>query len=68
MDLDIAENLIFEMNILGKEQNEMRGIENSFSVHRGNNLRDCEVIGEHFAMDSLLSTQVLQQCMQCFSY
>ena len=46
-DLDIASNIIYELNILGKEQNNMRGTEKSFSVQRYNNLRECDIIGMH---------------------
>ena len=43
--LEIAQDMIFELNILGKEQNQLRGQENSFSGCQGNNLADCEIIG-----------------------
>ena len=46
-DLEIAKNLIFDLNILAKEQNRMRPTvsEQAFTVEKTNNLRDCDIIG-----------------------
>ena len=45
LDLDIAQNIICEMNILGREQNVLRGVDNSFSVPANHDFRDCDIAG-----------------------
>ena len=45
LDIEIAQNYIFELNIIGREQDMQRQRENSFSVEK-NDLSDCEVLGE----------------------
>ena len=45
-DLDIAQNIICEMNILGQEQNKLRGIDDSFAVPTNPDLRDCDIVGK----------------------
>ena len=45
-DLEIAQNMINELNIIGKEQNEILEIEDSFEVRtEDGDLRDCNIIG-----------------------
>ena len=46
-DLDIAQNIITEMNILGEEQNVLREEQNFFSVPSSHDLRDCQYIGKY---------------------
>ena len=46
IDLDQAENMIFELNIIGAEQDELRVTTNSFQVQKSGNLTDCEMISE----------------------
>ena len=45
LDVDFAQNHIFELNIVGREQDNQRQKEKSFSVEK-NYLSDCEVMGE----------------------
>ena len=47
LDLDVALNMIYECNIVGSEQDILRGAHDSFSVTKYD-LSDCGVIGEHF--------------------
>ena len=44
LDLDIAENIIFELNMIGVEQDKLRSRQKSFSVEKYD-LSDCEIIG-----------------------
>ena len=49
VDLDMASNIIFEMNVLSKEQEQLRGSELDepfFEVLKDQNLEDCDIIGE----------------------
>ena len=51
VDLDWASNMIFELNVLGKEQDELRSNdESSFNVAKDNNLEDCDFIGENLLL------------------
>ena len=45
-DLDIAKGLIFELNIIAKEVNQTRNIDQSFYVLTNNDMRDCDIIGK----------------------
>ena len=45
LDIDFAQNHIFELNIVGREQDIQRQKEKSFSVEK-NDLSDCEIMGE----------------------
>ena len=45
LDIDMAQNHIFELNIVGREQDFLRQREKSFSVEK-TDLSDCEVVGE----------------------
>ena len=44
-DLDIAQNMITEMNILGEEQNVLRSKTDKFRVPSSPDLQDCDYIG-----------------------
>ena len=44
LDLDLACNMIYECNMVGKEQDSLRGTEKSFSVEKFD-VSDCNVIG-----------------------
>ena len=44
LDLDIAKNIIFELNMIGVEQDKLRSRQKSFSVEKYD-LTDCEVVG-----------------------
>ena len=44
LDLDRANNMIYECNMIGMEQDSLRGSEKSFSVE-GFDVSDCNVIG-----------------------
>jgi hypothetical protein len=57
LDLDFAQNQIFELNIIGKEQNELHQRENSFSVQSFFDLSDCHVIGETFKYTLLVCSE-----------
>ena len=46
IDLEMAENMIFELNYIGMEQNELRNEENTFVVQRDPNLTDCDLISK----------------------
>ena len=46
-DLDIAQNMICEMNILGTEQNTLRGVDDSFSVPTHSDMTDCDILGKY---------------------
>ena len=46
IDLDQAESMIFELNIIGLEQDELRGQEKSFSVEKDTDLTDCDLISK----------------------
>ena len=48
VDLDQAENMIFELNIVGMEQDELRMVKDSFSVPKTKDLTDCELISKYF--------------------
>ena len=45
LDLDFAQNQIFELNMVGREQDMERRRVRSFSVEKSD-LSDCEVVGE----------------------
>lgn len=51
LDLEVAQNLIFDLNILAKEQARIRGSDagQAFTVEKSKNLRDCDIIGKHSA-------------------
>ena len=54
LDLDIAENIIFELNMIGVEQDKLRSRQKSFSVEKYD-LSDCEVIGSpNYFFESVL--------------
>ena len=46
LDLDICSNIVYELNIIGTEQNELRGSESSFSVPKDSDLGDCDIISK----------------------
>ena len=47
IDLDQAEVMIFELNIIGAEQDELRNqLEKSFTVQKDTNLTDCDLLGK----------------------
>ena len=48
LDLDQAESMIFELNIVGMEQDELRMVKDSFSVPKSHDLTDCELISKYF--------------------
>ena len=45
-DLDIAQNIITEMNILGEEQNVLRDATDLFGVPSNGNMSDCDFVGK----------------------
>ena len=45
LDVDICSNIIYELNIVGAEQDVLRKITGSFSVPTDSDLSDCDVIG-----------------------
>ena len=47
VDLDQAESMIFELNIVGMEQDELRMVKDSFTVPKTKNLTDCELISKY---------------------
>ena len=46
IDLEMAENIIFELNFMGMEHNELRNEDNTFVVQRDSNLTDCDMISK----------------------
>ena len=46
-DVDIASSMIEELKLIGKEQDNRRSRENSFSVMRFKNMADCQALGEY---------------------
>ena len=54
IDLEQAENMIAELNILGMEQDEMRMTTDSFTVPNTKNLTDCELISKYLDQESLV--------------
>ena len=48
IDLDLTENMIFECNIIGKEQSLIRNTDNPFSVQQHKDLSGCDFIGNLF--------------------
>ena len=46
IDLEEAENMIFELNFMGMEQNTLRQQEDSFVVQKDPNLTDCDLISK----------------------
>ena len=46
IDLDEAQNMIFELNFMGMEQNTLREQENSFVAQKDPNLTDCDFISK----------------------
>ena len=46
IDLDQAANMIFELNIIGLEQDELRRQEKSFTVQKDTDLTDCDLISK----------------------
>ena len=45
IDLELTENMIFECNIIGKDQSIIRNTDNPFSVQDHKDLSDCDFIG-----------------------
>ena len=46
IDLEMGENMIFELNFIGMEQNELRNEDNTFVVQRDPDLTDCDLISK----------------------
>ena len=46
IDLEMGENMIFELNFIGMEQNELRNEDNTFVVQRDPDLTDCYLISK----------------------
>ena len=44
-DVEIAQNMIFELNMIAQEMNSQRKTDKSFSVEKSD-LSDCDVLGE----------------------
>ena len=44
-DVEIAQNMIFELNMIAQEMNSQRNTDKSFSVEKSD-LLDCDVLGE----------------------
>ena len=44
-DVEFAQNIIFELNMIGIEMNSQRATDKSFSVEKSD-LSDCDVLGE----------------------
>ena len=62
-DLDIAQNIIFELNIIGRDQNELREVSDSFETRKDDaDLRDCDIIGRSFNCSPLPQTQGMSIC------
>ena len=48
LDLDIASNIIFELNIIGREQNGIRDQTESFETRKDDgDMMDCDIISEY---------------------
>ena len=47
VDLDQGESMIFELNIVGMEQDELRMVKDSFTVPSTKDLIDCELISKY---------------------
>lgn len=45
IDMELTENMIFECNVIGKEQSLIRDSENPFSVQQDKDLSGCDFIG-----------------------
>ena len=67
LDVDICSNIIYELNIVGAEQDILRDVTNSFSVPSNSDLSDCDVIGNKKVHLLLHHSQSLLQTVFSFS-
>ena len=63
VDLDQAENMIFELTMVGMEQDELRMVKDSFSVPKTKDLTDCELISKYFKNHQANSLQYKYVCL-----
>ena len=59
-DVEFAQNMIFELNMIGLEMNSQRATDRSFSVEKSD-LSDCDVLGE------LKTSTILEQDFREFA-
>ena len=45
IDMDLTENMIYELNIIGKEQSLIRNSDNPFTVQKDKDLSGCDFLG-----------------------
>ena len=57
-DLDYAQNIIFELNMISQEMNSQRETQKSFSVENSD-MSDCDVLGE--IKNAVISIFIIQQ-------
>ena len=62
IDIDLTENMIFECNVIGKEQSLLQECDNPFTVQEHKDLSGCDFIGNFF-----INCDGVVLCLNCFS-